>query len=161
MHSGRHPNRCIPSSARLHVIPRQGLDSLGACSSAACCLLLPCRARVGAMPPSCKMLLKAFCMCSKAGLGSKFSAGVVLGALSGLLATPFDLVRIRVQAEAGLKSDSGILLTGLRAGEQQRISGTLSGFQVVLQDGLRGIFRGSGVNVASWNTLDLIHFNSF
>ena len=28
MHSGRHPNRCIPSSARLHVIPGQGLDAL-------------------------------------------------------------------------------------------------------------------------------------
>ena len=103
------------------------------------------------MPLSCKMP-KAF-KCSKAGLGSKFSAGVVLGALSGLLATPFDLVRIRVQAEAGLKSDKGILLTGLRAGEQQRISGTVSGFQVVLKDGVLSIFRGSGVNVAPfWNT---------
>ena len=39
---------------------------------------------------------------SEAGLGSKFSAGVVLGALSGLLASPFDLVRIRpVKAETG------------------------------------------------------------
>ena len=37
-------------------------------------------------------------------MGSKFSAGVVLGALSGLLASPFDLVRIRpVKAETGQK----------------------------------------------------------
>ena len=42
---------------------------------------------------------------SQAGIGSKFSAGVVLGALSGLLATPFDLVRIRLEAKT--RSDVG------------------------------------------------------
>mmetsp|Transcript_1695 Transcript_1695/g.2889 ORF Transcript_1695/g.2889 Transcript_1695/m.2889 type:complete len:310 (-) Transcript_1695:79-1008(-) len=81
-----------------------------------------------------------------AGLGSKFSAGVVLGALSGLLASPFDLVRIRVQAEAGLVSN-GLLTTGLRAGHPCRITGSVSGFRLLLQDGVLSIFRGSGVNV--------------
>eukprot|EP00434_Breviolum_minutum_P045753 symbB.v1.2.041088.t1/scaffold7811.1/size10918/1 len=81
-----------------------------------------------------------------AGLGSKFSAGVVLGALSGLLASPFDLVRIRVQAEAGLISN-GLLTTGLRAGHACRITNSASGFRLVLQDGVLSIFRGSGVNV--------------
>ena len=90
-------------------------------------------------------------MVPEAGLGSKFSAGAVLGALSGLLASPFDLVRIRplgsdadlrgstevlllapceslsarVQAEAG-RCDSGMLTTGLCAGQPQRIRGTAS-----------------------------------
>ncbi|CAE7235268.1 DIC1 [Symbiodinium natans] len=82
----------------------------------------------------------------EAGLGSKFSAGVVLGALSGLLASPFDLVRIRVQAEAG-RCDNGILTTGLRAGHPQRIHGTVSGFKAVLNNGLLSIFRGSAINV--------------
>ncbi|CAE7206463.1 PUMP2 [Symbiodinium necroappetens] len=82
----------------------------------------------------------------EAGLGSKFSAGVVLGALSGLLASPFDLVRIRVQAEAG-RCDSGILTTGLCAGQPQRIRGTVSGFKAVLSNGVLNIFRGSGINV--------------
>jgi len=82
----------------------------------------------------------------EAGLGSKFSAGVVLGALSGLLASPFDLVRIRVQAEAG-RCDSGMLTTGLCAGQPQRIRGTVSGFKAVLSNGVLNIFRGSGINV--------------
>ena len=83
-----------------------------------------------------------------AGLGSKFSAGVVLGALSGLLASPFDLVRIRrltlavekhfqhvfssffpnnsrVQAEAGRLDTNGLLTTGLRAGHSCQITGTV------------------------------------
>lgn len=82
-----------------------------------------------------------------AGLGSKFSAGVVLGALSGLLASPFDLVRIRVQAEAGLADAAGTLTTGLRSGQPQRIWSSVGGFRLVLQDGLWSLFRGSGVNV--------------
>mmetsp|Transcript_20332 Transcript_20332/g.48238 ORF Transcript_20332/g.48238 Transcript_20332/m.48238 type:complete len:308 (-) Transcript_20332:98-1021(-) len=81
-----------------------------------------------------------------AGIGSKFSAGVVLGALSGLLATPFDLVRIRVQAEAGSAKD-GLLTSGLRCGLPQRITGSVTGLRVVLADGLPCLFRGSGVNV--------------
>ncbi|CAE7690743.1 DIC1 [Symbiodinium pilosum] len=83
----------------------------------------------------------------EAGLGSKFSAGVVLGALSGLLASPFDLVRIRVQAEAGRCGSNGILTTGLRAGHPQRIRGTVSGFKAVLEDGTLSIFRGSSINI--------------
>eukprot|EP00931_Biecheleriopsis_adriatica_P102159 TRINITY_DN77174_c0_g1_i1.p1 TRINITY_DN77174_c0_g1~~TRINITY_DN77174_c0_g1_i1.p1 ORF type:complete len:321 (-),score=44.35 TRINITY_DN77174_c0_g1_i1:42-938(-) len=83
----------------------------------------------------------------EAGLGSKFSAGVILGGLSGLLASPFDLVRIRVQAEAGRCDANGILSTGLRAGFPREIHGTVSGFGAVMRDGALGMFRGSGVNV--------------
>eukprot|EP00439_Symbiodinium_sp_Y106_P017564 s2996_g2.t1 len=92
------------------------------------------------------LLLPDLAMVPEAGLGSKFSAGAVLGALSGLLASPFDLVRIRVQAEAG-RCDSGMLTTGLCAGQPQRIRGTVSGFKAVLSNGVLNIFRGSGINV--------------
>eukprot|EP00928_Gymnodinium_smaydae_P071361 TRINITY_DN54977_c0_g1_i1.p1 TRINITY_DN54977_c0_g1~~TRINITY_DN54977_c0_g1_i1.p1 ORF type:complete len:326 (-),score=26.25 TRINITY_DN54977_c0_g1_i1:434-1330(-) len=83
----------------------------------------------------------------EAGLGNKFTAGVVLGALSGFLATPFDFVRIRVQAEAGVVDGNNILTTGLRAGLPQRVRGTVHAFSKTIEEGFSSLFRGSGVNV--------------
>jgi len=84
----------------------------------------------------------------EAGVGSKFNAGVTLGALSGLATTPFDLARIRVQAEAGRVDYAGILTTGLRTGLAQRVRNTPHAFKVILADeGMRGLFRGAGVNI--------------
>jgi len=81
------------------------------------------------------------------GVGSKLGAGVVLGAVSGWLATPFDLVRIMMQAEAGLSDANGVLTTGLRAGKPRELRSTPHAFAGIVQKGALGLFRGSGVNV--------------
>jgi hypothetical protein len=56
----------------------------------------------------------------ESGVGSKLGAGVVLGVISGALASPCDVVRIRLQAEAGCCVDARggaqLLTTGLRRG---------------------------------------------
>jgi hypothetical protein len=84
-----------------------------------------------------------------ASLWSKLGAGVVLGVLSGLLASPCDAVRIRLQAEAGLSDSSGKLLTGLRAGLPRRLHSTPHAFRVVLGEALGsgGLVRGARANV--------------
>ena len=51
----------------------------------------------------------------EAGVGSKLGAGIVLGAVSGVLASPLDLVRIRLQAEAGSAEAISDIMAG-RAG---------------------------------------------
>jgi len=82
------------------------------------------------------------------GVGSKFTAGVVLGAISGLLASPCDLVRIRVQASAGNIDANGVLTTGLRAGQPQEFRHTFHAVSsLVSQEGVSAFFRGVGVNV--------------
>lgn len=79
-------------------------------------------------------------------LWSKFGAGMLLGVLSGTLASPCDVARIRLQAEAGCLDRSGRLLTtGLRAGFPPRLRNTQHAFAVVLSEG--GLFRGLSVNV--------------
>jgi hypothetical protein len=83
----------------------------------------------------------------EAGVGTKFNAGVVLGAISGLATTPFDLVRIRVQADAGRVDSSGTLTTGLRAGSQQQVRNTPHCFRVIMGEGALALFRGLSVNV--------------
>lgn len=82
-----------------------------------------------------------------AGVGSKLFTGAVLGAFSGLASTPFDLARIRVQAEAGRVDSSGILTTGLRAGLSQHVRNTPQAFRVFMLEGAFGLFRGSSVNI--------------
>lgn len=83
----------------------------------------------------------------EAGMGSKFNAGVVLGAVSGLLTTPFDLARIRVQADAGRVDSNGVRTTGLRVGSPLQVRNTPHAFKLMLADGVFGVFRGSSVNV--------------
>jgi len=82
------------------------------------------------------------------GVGSKFTAGVVLGAVSGLLASPCDLVRIRMQASAGSVDAHGILTTGLCAGQPQEFRSTFHAvFTLASQRGISAFFQGIGVNV--------------
>ena len=85
----------------------------------------------------------------EAGLGSKLAAGLVLGGVSGLIAGPCDLVRIRMQAEAGLCDASGTLTTGLRAGLPRRLHHTPQAFGAVFGEaGMRaGLLRGATANI--------------
>lgn len=80
--------------------------------------------------------------------GSKLASGALLGAVSGLLANPCDLVRIRIQAEAGLADATGTLTTGLRAGLTRQYRHSFHGFAaLVSENGVLGLFKGSGINV--------------
>lgn len=83
------------------------------------------------------------------GLKSKLAAGLLLGAVSGVLAGPCDLVRIRIQAEAGLVDSSGVLTTGLHAGLPRRLKHTPHAFAAVWSEsGVRaGLLRGAGANI--------------
>lgn len=85
----------------------------------------------------------------EAGLGSKLAAGLLLGAVSGLMAGPCDVVRIRMQAEAGLSDASGTLTTGLRAGLQRRLHNTPQAFAAVFGEAgiRRGLLRGASANI--------------
>jgi len=83
----------------------------------------------------------------ESGVGSKLFAGIVLGAISGILASPCDLVRIRIQAEAGLCDVNGMMITGLRAGHRRNLQGTVDAFSVAFEGGVQGLFRGAYVNV--------------
>jgi len=83
----------------------------------------------------------------EAGVGSKFAAGAVLGVISGVATTPFDLIRIRVQADAGRLDANGILSTGLRAGSPPQVRNSFQGFRGVVGEGPLSLFRGASVNV--------------
>eukprot|EP00929_Paragymnodinium_shiwhaense_P039255 TRINITY_DN20640_c0_g1_i1.p1 TRINITY_DN20640_c0_g1~~TRINITY_DN20640_c0_g1_i1.p1 ORF type:complete len:340 (-),score=35.65 TRINITY_DN20640_c0_g1_i1:251-1192(-) len=83
-----------------------------------------------------------------AAVSSKLSSAVVLGVVSGLLASPCDLVRIRLQSEAGLSDAHGTLTTGLRAGLPRTFKHSPHAFaSLVSSDGILGLWRGAGVNV--------------
>lgn len=105
--------------------------------------------RIGAYPVvrDCLSALSQGSSGGNAGLGSKFSAGVILGTVSGIATTPFDLARIRVQAGAGRLDSNGLLTTGLRAGLPQEVRGSLHAFQIIFSEGLAGVFCGAGVNI--------------
>lgn len=99
--------------------------------------------RVGLYPSVKQGLSKA------AGLGAddmgfffKMVCGMSTGALGAALATPPDLVKIRMQGEAGRIQD-GKFVTGLRKGHVPEIRNTYDGFvQIVRKDGVSGLYRG-------------------
>jgi hypothetical protein len=80
---------------------------------------------------------------------AKLAAGLLGGAASGVAACPFDLMRIRVQAEGGqVAAQTGLLRTGLRAGLAPRATGFFSTIRLLVREG-EGVFalwRGVGVN---------------
>jgi len=107
--------------------------------------------RVGAYP----MVRDAFSVISGGGEGAaktalvtKFGTGAVLGAISGVLTTPCDLVRIRFQYESGkVNALTNELLTGFRAGLQKQLYSSPGSFLFVARGGAMNLFHGVGVNV--------------
>ena len=86
---------------------------------------------------------------SQAGLGSKFSAGVVLGALSGLLASPFDLVRIRTDLAvlwSAVPKCSWTIATALLQGSKLKLADVAATASLQL-DFARGILKEFGVQL--------------
>ena len=82
-------------------------------------------------------------------VGAKLAAGLIGGAASGVAASPFDLMRIRAQAEGGrVGADGRTLETGLRAGLPARARGFGSTLSLLLHEGggVTSLWRGAGVN---------------
>ncbi len=81
------------------------------------------------------------------GVFRKLAAGMVTGGLGSALANPTDLVKIRIQAEAGLVKD-GVYVTGLHQGLRPSYTNSLHAFQVVYREmGLIGFYRGASVTI--------------
>ena len=86
----------------------------------------------------------------EAAVSIKMLTGLSLGALSALCASPLDLVRVRLQAEAGrISADGSKLETGLRAGLPPRLTGGLIDCirDEVRARGMATLWRGVEVNV--------------
>ena len=87
---------------------------------------------------------------AESSVAVKFATGLCLGAASALFASPLDLVRVRLQTEAGRRSADGRLLeTGLRAGLPPRLTGGLADVvrDEVTARGVGTLWRGVGINV--------------
>lgn len=89
--------------------------------------------------------------CSSPPLGAKVFAGACTGALASSLFSPVDVVRIRMQADAGRTSADGrVFLTGLRAGQEVRYPTTVGAFGRIAraEGGLPALWRGWQLTVA-------------
>jgi hypothetical protein len=84
-----------------------------------------------------------------AGLGVKISSGAISGGIGSFLANPTDVVKIRLQKEAGKVLD-GVYITGLHAGQAPTYPTTLSAFSEIYKNegGIRGLYRGWQPTVA-------------
>lgn len=77
------------------------------------------------------------------GLGVKISSGALSGAIASFTANPTDIVKIRLQKEAGCVED-GIYVTGLHKGQKPTYSTTLAAFRAIYNNegGIFGLYRG-------------------
>ena len=81
------------------------------------------------------------------GIFKKLMAGILTGTIGSAIFNPFDLVKIRVQAEAGFLKD-GILQSGLRKGYAPTYTSSLNAFNVIFAaGGLRGLYAGTGPTI--------------
>jgi hypothetical protein len=91
------------------------------------------------------------------------AAGLLSGALSFFIATPFFQAKTRLQAEAGqLDRITGLLLTGPRAGHRPAYSGMLDFFRKCAADeGPRALLRGSDALVLRGSLLSMGHLSGY
>lgn len=121
--------------------------------------------RVGVYPTVRDALLAA------SGSGSSqrdgptmMAAGLLSGALSFLIATPFFGAKTRLQAEAGaLDPATGILLTGARAGSRPCYPGGMPQFfaRCVRDEGPSALMRGSEALVIRGSLLSMGHLAGY
>jgi hypothetical protein len=81
-------------------------------------------------------------------LALRLTSGMLTGALGSMLSCPLDVVRTRMQADAGLIV-RGIYTTGLRRGQAVRYTSMLSAlYNIWREEGLRlGLYRGASVTI--------------
>lgn len=85
----------------------------------------------------------------------RIGSGMFTGGLGAIITCPLDVVRTRMQVEAGLIRD-GVYQTGLRKGQLVRYRNMSTTFLTIIrQEGLRtGLFRGASVTVARASLLN-------
>ncbi|KAL1507135.1 hypothetical protein AB1Y20_007988 [Prymnesium parvum] len=85
-----------------------------------------------------------------ASFGHKLAAGAFTGALGASVATPLDVVRVRMSVEGGRVDARGVLLTGMRKGRRRRWSSSVHCFFDTLRaEGVvRGLWRGVGATMS-------------
>lgn len=85
------------------------------------------------------------------GVPTAFSTRVLAGLLTGfsgaLLANPTDVVKVRLQAEAGTVVN-GVYATGLYRGQVPSPNAFACIWQLGAEGGIRGLWRGAGANCA-------------
>lgn len=90
-------------------------------------------------------------------LHHRIASGMFTGGLGAMLTCPLDVVRTRMQAEAGKVGDCGrVYTTGLRKGEAVRYSNLTRTIRTIVEhEGFRsGLYRGAGVTVARASLLN-------
>ena len=90
-------------------------------------------------------------------------AGAITGGIGSALFAPVDVVRLRMQADAGsICGESGTLLTGLRRGAAPRHTATFRAFgEIVRTDGVAGLYRGAHSAVARATLLSSTQLASY
>jgi len=86
----------------------------------------------------------------------RIASGMFTGGLGAMLTCPLDVVRTRMQADAGRVGECGRYMTGLRKGEAVRYSNLTKTIRTIVQhEGLRsGLYRGATVTVARASLLN-------
>lgn len=80
--------------------------------------------------------------------GTRVLAGLMTGFTGAILANPTDVVKVRLQAEAGTVS-GGVYVTGLYQGQKPSPGAVVSMWRLASEEGLvRGLFRGVWANCA-------------
>lgn len=88
-------------------------------------------------------------------LKDRIMSGMMTGALGAVLTCPLDVVRTRMQADAGVVHN-GIYQTGLRTGKPVRYGSLLTTFtNIIRREGFRnGLYRGASVTVSRASLLN-------
>mmetsp|Transcript_46649 Transcript_46649/g.113674 ORF Transcript_46649/g.113674 Transcript_46649/m.113674 type:complete len:316 (-) Transcript_46649:1984-2931(-) len=94
---------------------------------------------------------------SSSTIGLRLTSGMVTGAIGSFITCPLDVVRTRMQADAGVVcSVKGVYTTGLRKGRPVRYSNLFTTFyEVYKTEGLvNGLYRGALVTVTRASLLN-------
>lgn len=85
----------------------------------------------------------------------RIGSGMFTGGLGAMLTCPLDVVRTRMQADAGLVRN-GVYMTGLRKGQPVRYGNLITAFLTIMkQEGLqKGLYRGASVTVTRASLLN-------
>ncbi|KAG8463128.1 hypothetical protein KFE25_011125 [Diacronema lutheri] len=122
--------------------------------------------RIGLYPSVRRALVGADVPAERAPLAARAAAGAATGGAASLAFCPLDVVRVRLQAEAGRLDPrgSGLLVTGLRAGHAPRYVSTLAAFRAIARTergGARALWRGWHLTAARAAVLSSVQLSAY